>query len=262
MYRPELLNNTICNGAVQGNLTSREEAAARYFLQRDDIPQALKSHVSEPDSNLRNSTIVFTTAFDKREADEKIADLKRRGFKVGIVQDMETLSQIGTSGYVQPYANFFNLTTQHIKSMKEYFQDWDVLRQCCGMQMSRTFKNDLLPASLKTTGMKQHDFCEAFDINKLERHFMNTDLYQLLDGYKLVRRINRPSLVDGDLDGTYCSRYSDAIRRAPNDRKDAKQLNTIFSDVENHYNEEVYNPLLGLEHLISKSDNPARNIKY
>ncbi len=259
MYCPELLNNTICNGAVQGNLTSREEAAARYFLQRDDIPQAMKSHVSEPDSTLRNSTIIFTTAVDKGEADQKRADLKERGFNCGIVQDMETLSQIGISGYLQSYADFFNLTSQHIKLMTEYFQDWDILRQCCGMQMSRTFKNDLLPASQKRAGTKQHNFCGDVDINNLETHFMNTDLYQLLDGYKLVRRINRPSLVDGDLNGTYCSRYTDAIRRAPTDRKDIHKLNVMFLDIENHYNEEVSNPLEGLEHLMSKTETPSRN---
>ncbi|KAL7475094.1 hypothetical protein ACHAW6_001026 [Cyclotella cf. meneghiniana] len=259
MYCPKLLNNTICNSAVQGNLTSIAEAAARFFLQRDDIPQALKSHISEPDSNLRNSTIVFTMAFNKREAEQKNAQLKQRGFNIGIVKDMETLSQIGTSGYVQPYADFFRLTPWHIKLMKDYFQDWDVLRQCCGMQMSRKFKNDLLPASLKMAGMKEHDICGEIDINKIEQHFMNTDLYRLLDGYKLVRRINRPSLVDGELDGTYCSRYTDVIRRIPTDNKEAYKLNVMFPDIENHYDEEVCNPLLGLEHLISKLDNPIHN---
>jgi len=260
MYRPELLNNTICNHVGKGNLTSTAESLARFFLQRDDIPQAVKCHVSVPDSRtIRNSTIVFTTAPNKGEADQTKTVLERRGFNIGIVQDVETLSQIGTSGYLQSYADFFNLTSQHIKLMTEYFQDWDILRQCCGMQMSRTFKNDLLPASLKMADMKQHSFCGDLHINDLETHFMNTDLYQLLDGYKLVRRINRPSLADGDLNGTYCSRYNDAIRRAPTDTKDVHKLNVMFVDIENHYNEEVSNPLLGLEHLISKKDTPTRN---
>ncbi|KAL3785791.1 hypothetical protein HJC23_007347 [Cyclotella cryptica] len=258
IHYPEALNNTICNIAVaEKNVTSREKAAARFFLQRDDIPQAIKSHVHEPDPRiLRNSTVVFTTAVSKTEANQTLANLAGKGFNVGLVQDKETLARVGLRWYIQQYAEFFNLTSQYITLMDEYFQDWDKLRQCCGMQMSKYFKNELLPASLKKVGMKQHQFCGEIDINEIKNHFINNELYQLLDGYTLVRRINRPSVVNGNLDGTYCLRYNEAVRRTHTDgNKTIQLLNYIYPDIENHFYDKRTNPLGGLEHHILNAEN-------
>lgn len=236
IYHPELLNNTICNNADYWGGTPKPRVD--YFLQHDGIPQAVKSHVGTPPESIKNTTIIFTTAFNKTEAAKKEAELKRKGFNVGLIQDMETLVDIGINATVKMYAKFFKLKSEHVPLLITYFNHWDKLRQCCGLQMSKYFRNTLLPPSDKNLNMEGHKFCTSVDIDNLEAQFMSTEMFKLIDRYKLMRPINRVSLVDGDLNGSYCSRYNDAVRKyGITGNRAHGGLNSRFSEVENHWEE-------------------------
>eukprot|EP00804_Cyclotella_cryptica_P000105 CCRYP_020511-RB/>CCRYP_020511-RB protein AED:0.14 eAED:0.14 QI:20/1/1/1/0/0/3/239/551 len=260
MHHPELLENTICNMAGR---TSGTSDAVKFF---NNVPQVTKSHVKNPDpKHFKNSTVIFTTDFTKAGAARKKEVLRNQGFNVAMIQDVETLADIGISGMVKQYAAFFDLTPKDVDSMITYFGTWDRLRQCCGMQMSTYFRNELLPASHKAKSVKKHKFCGSVDLDSLEAQFMNSELYKLLNNYELMKRINRPSMVDGDLDGSYCSRYNDAVREGGNtSNKTVSGLNSEYPGVKHNWVEGSKNPFLMLREKIinqqqKKETNEHRN---
>lgn len=202
-YSPELLVNTFCDTGGWGD-----------FYQHARVPQAIKTHSPFPAVPFaqHDTTLVFTTARTKAEAVSLGADLEQKGYRVGLVQDLETLSDIGVRGMVEQYAGVFGIE-QEIESMAEYFELWEIMRVCCGLQMSKYWRNELLPRGEKTDDLKPHPFCNSTDIDEIERKFIDTPLYRLIDQYKHARSINKPSMVDGALDGTYCSRYNADVTR-------------------------------------------------
>ena len=203
--RPSLANHTLCNFDY------------KHLLQNANIPQVVKSHDKPPHNTLLNSTWLFATVKTKQQAKEKREQMKHEYNtpRIGYIQDLETLSEIGVDGIIREYANIFELLPGQIDIMMEYFNIWDKLRICCGLQMSNYWRNELLPtnSSKKDINMKNHSLCPTLDIDATERQFMETRLYKLMDQYERMRYINRPSLVDGILNGTYCSRYNEEVRK-------------------------------------------------
>lgn len=255
-HSPELINNTICTAA--GSFTN-DEQSYKFMLQQDNIPQAVKSHVSDPDPrHIHNSTFVFATTNTKKDAERMELTLKKQyPNNTGIIQDLETLKALGVDYWLKTYAKFFRLSSDDVKLMSEYFQIWNELRQCCGMQMSTSFRNDILPSSQKNPNLKPHPLCKQSNAESLESSFMSTELYKIIAPYPLMRKMNRPAAVDGDLDGTYCKRYNDAVHEQglPEDAEvndPATWLNNRYQEIENHWGEELGNPFHAIEHLIQK----------
>jgi hypothetical protein len=253
-YYPELGSNTICTMAGSFTKDWQDDDTYKFTLQRDDIPQAVKSHVQYPDhQHINSSTLVFATANDKQAASATKAALSRDGFRVGIIQDLDTLKHIGIDGWLKVYADFFSLSPDQLEMMTEYFGLWDKLRQCCGLQMSQYYRNELVPVDQRNE-MNPHSFCGFIDPNSLERRFMNAELYKQLDNYELMRRMNRPATVDGNLDGSYCSRYSNAIRQygIPPPNRINGGLNSKYEGISNHWIEELNDPFTGIQHIVSE----------
>ena len=249
-YSPDLMNNAICTMA--GSFTN-DDLAYKYTLQQSNIPQVVKSHVNTPDPRrINEKTFVFATANDAKEANHTISMLHEKRLKVGIIQDLKTLKAHGIDHWIKIYAEFFSLSSEDIKLMSEYFGVWDKLRQCCGMQMSKNFRNDLLPSNKRSSELVSHPFCGLINPDAIEGAFMNTKLYKLINEHKLMRRMNRPATVDGDLDGTYCSRYNEAVRvnGITPETLIYYGLNSRYESVENHWNEELNDPFVGIKHLV------------
>mmetsp|Transcript_5875 Transcript_5875/g.12203 ORF Transcript_5875/g.12203 Transcript_5875/m.12203 type:complete len:93 (+) Transcript_5875:2-280(+) len=80
--------------------------------------------------------------------------------------------------------------------------------------MSKYWRNELLPSNstLKVTTMKNHSLCPHLNIDDVEERFMETKLYRLIHRHDKLRRMNRPSLLDGDLNGQYCSDYNNKVK--------------------------------------------------
>lgn len=250
-FSPELLNNTLCTMA--GSFTN-DDKAYKYTIQQSNIPQVVKSHVTEPDPrHIHKSTYVFATARNVEEANKTKSMLYSKGLNVGIVQDLQSLKTLGINHWLKIYAIFFGLTSDELELMYEYFKLWDKLRQCCGMQMSQHYRNYLLPSKDKNTAIEDHPFCNTLDPNNLEKNFMETKLFKLMSRYPLMRRINRPATVDGDLDGRYCSRYEALVKDngIPLESHNNAGLNSRYAGLENHWSDELGDPFVGLHDLIN-----------
>ena len=254
---PELLNSTLCN---RGDKKVGNKREVSYFLERSDIPQAVMSQVDGSKlPPMKNTTVVFASAPDERAAAQKKLELRSKGYTVGIVQNLQTMKETQIREIVMEYASFFHLTSEQISMMIDYFELWDQLRECCGMQMSKHFRNELLPDPDKHTDITPHDYCGSIDFDEVETKLMNTDLYKVLGKSKLMDRIRRPSAVDGDLDGMYCSRYNDAVRKHGITMNHHKfGINNWFVGVQNHLVQETSgDPLEELTNLLD-SENKKR----
>ncbi len=108
----------------------------------------------------------------------------------------------------------FRCLSDQIDEMIIYLELWDKLRVCCGQQMSKYWRNELLPidSPRKDLGMKNHSFCGSLDVDDVEGRLMDTKIYRLIDGYENLRHMNSPSTLDPLLTGTYCSSYNDIVR--------------------------------------------------
>ena len=183
----------------------------RKIMRNSKSPHIFKTH-SELRYYLSEMAVVFTAAEDREEAAVMRETLERDGHTVAFVQDMETLKEDGLTHLVDVYVAGYGLSEKYRASLNDYFSKWEILRQCCGKQMSSKWRNDMMPEKYKLRSIKSHPTCAGIDIDEIERAFMKTDLYSLIENHPSVQVLNKPSLKDDNLNGTYCSSYNYLVR--------------------------------------------------
>mmetsp|Transcript_18988 Transcript_18988/g.40042 ORF Transcript_18988/g.40042 Transcript_18988/m.40042 type:complete len:817 (-) Transcript_18988:112-2562(-) len=194
------------------HLTYWQRPHAYKFLRRSTTPpHVIKTHM-DLNNFLADNVVVFAAAKNKKMAREMKQQLVNEGHTVAFVQDMETLKEVGVPGLVQEYVAGFGLSEKDEANLNEYFRHWEILRQCCGQQMSMKWRNDLMPQEFKVSKFKSHPTCKTYNIDAIEQAFMQTELYSTIEQYPSIQPLNKPSLNDGHLNGTYCSSYADLVR--------------------------------------------------
>ncbi|KAL7527851.1 hypothetical protein ACHAWF_003720 [Thalassiosira exigua] len=175
------------------------------ILRRQNTPIIIaKAHI-DLDNFLSDNTVFFTAVEDKKEAEETRRKLEREGYSIAFVQNMETVKNDGLGELVQKYVVGYGLTENDEANLNEYFEKWQILRQCCGQQMSAKWRNDMMPKRYKDPRYtKSHPTCAGYDIDSVEQSFMNTELYALIEKYPNIKPLNKPSMNDATLNGTYC----------------------------------------------------------
>ena len=204
---------------IEHDPESISDVELKFWIRKDGYktlreiktPMVIKTHVSL-DNFHSDNIVVFAAAADRKEAAEMKSSLERDGHTVAYVQDMETLKEGGIVELVDAYIVGYGLPNKHRAILNEYFSFWEVLRQCCGQQMSMKWRNDMMPKQFKIEAIKSHPTCGSYDIDTIERSFMDTELYSLIEKYPSVQPLNKPSLKDDNLNGTYCSSYSYLVR--------------------------------------------------
>lgn len=171
----------------------------------------LKTHV-DLDEFKANNTVIFTAAVDRAEAVQTRDRLRKEGYKLAFVQDMESLKADGIPGLVSHYVQGYSLTTDDYQDLSEYFSHWEILRQCCGQQMSKKWRNDMMPLQYKRKDLDPHPTCGNYDIDEVENALMSTNLYAKMQQYPNMMALNKPSLNDDALNGTYCSSYNFRVK--------------------------------------------------
>jgi len=193
------------------NVKFRRRGEGGKFLRHVNSLHVVKTH-SSVDEFLNCNATIFTTAMDRKEAAKISERLSQEGHAVAFVQDMESLKEIGIPGLVRTYIKGFGLSKSNEEEMIKYFSNWELLRQCCGKQMSSRWRNDLFPEHLKNKQIEPHPTCKSYNIDNVEKEFMGSKLFQVIEEYPNVRPLNKPSLLDGALNGTYCSSYNNLVQ--------------------------------------------------
>jgi len=104
------------------------------------------------------------------------------------------------------YARIFQLNDAEAEMAFQFLKYWDILRICCGTQMSISWR-----LQLKKDSGEVH-LCDLYNISKVEFAFMKTQLYHEMKENKLEQML-KPSTADGELNGEYCEMYNDGVKR-------------------------------------------------
>lgn len=173
------------------------------------VRYVIKTHMSLDYFRRARNLVVFSTASSRDEAE---AMMEKEHNLLAFVQDLETLKDDGIEGLVKHYSIGYGLSMRDQRLLIEYFKSWEILRQCCGKQMSSRHRNDMLPSQFKVSKIGNHPFCGEVDIDEVEGRFMNTTIYKMIEKYSNIQALNRPSLKDEALNRTYCSSYNNLVR--------------------------------------------------
>mmetsp|Transcript_33313 Transcript_33313/g.106352 ORF Transcript_33313/g.106352 Transcript_33313/m.106352 type:complete len:295 (+) Transcript_33313:66-950(+) len=106
---------------------------------------------------------------------------------------------------VYDYQKPLGLTNHQTTDLAEYMRYWEILRRCCGTQMSKDFSARLRDdARFRKDTDIAFDTCEAYNISNVEGMLMRSRIYR--DFAPTVDVIGRASPYDEPYDGNYCRR--------------------------------------------------------
>ena len=120
------------------------------------------------------------------------------------------------------YQRVFRLSDAQTDSLLEYLKYWDVLRLCCGAQMSEGYRAVLQHRAAfagafdggaagggSSGGSGGGHVCEMYKLDQVESLLLRTSLYIRFASRDATLR--RASSLDGDFDGGYCGRANARI---------------------------------------------------
>ena len=178
-------------------------------------------HLSHFPEEIPRDLLVFMTesksfTIKERKKFEKHKDwLQAKRIKIPLIVDIETVKQ-RSYNVVYDYQHLFNVSDIQMKHAVQYLRYWDILRLCCGQQMSRQWRMHLQANEIATHKQIEHSstvqFCLKYNVSEIEQEMIKTYVYQHFSKIpSLFNIIGRPSNADGVLDGTYCARCSKNI---------------------------------------------------
>jgi hypothetical protein len=168
-------------------------------------------------TNLSSNTWVFMTNSSTLSEKQK-AEIKRekrkieaKHIKIPLVMGMDLVSK---QGYliVEEYQAIFGMPHEKMKHIVEYLKYWDILRVCCGVQMSAHWRNHLFTKT--RSGNLQHNTtgkpaCDLYNIGEIEKEFIKTYAFKKFAPF--IDAIGTLSVNDGKLDGNYCEQCNKQI---------------------------------------------------
>ena len=122
------------------------------------------------------------------------------------IQDESELRRCGV-GVVWNLQPVFDLPNAQMLEIQEHLRKWDVLRICCGKQMSNSWRQELIhPPS----GISPHQ-CAMYNISMVEMALRETKVFKILEHHGLEQMAS-PSVADALLTGHYCAQYERLVR--------------------------------------------------
>ena len=137
------------------------------------------------------------------------------GHDVKYAQVMSRLAEQG-SGIATEYQSFFGLSDPQLEEVVTYLRYWDILRMCCGVQMSAEYRaqliSDLRPNITETSG-SLYPACDMYNIQMVERQVVESQVFKLaLTGGVGLRTLrgtsNKEAGWGDDLNGQYCEWFN------------------------------------------------------
>ena len=217
---------------VLSRLQKLDQLECQFFKQ---LPKAKsqKNHYSVWKTHalpmdLSYSHWLFTTYDPQSKSSDPTAELAARKANVKFKASITQVEEQGIS-FAMKYQSFFGLSKSEMLDVIDYLRYWDILRLCCGLQMSSDWRNYLIDYYngsqtnltgyenfIKTSG--HHNFtspsypaCEIYDIDQVSYRLLRNPLAQQMLKYPNLRRMVQPSEADGPLTETYCSVMNEKI---------------------------------------------------
>lgn len=132
----------------------------------------------------------------------------------GPAKTIVSTTEVAEDGYragEAKYEEVFGLSAQESDILYEWLEAWDVLRVCCGAQMSQSWREHVVGGYVQPAGRgfgppsnASVELCLSKNISEVEESLINSRLFQAL-GDRMPTLIGRPSNVDGPLTGSYCA---------------------------------------------------------
>jgi len=173
---------------------------AHQVIKSHGPSEAAIQNISAGRSNATRLWVFTTKAGQDQSVKQRVARMNKN---VTYEASVETVGRLGVH-IIYEYQQFFNIPTKLMDLVYEYMRYWDILRVCCGPQMSEDWRQALL----NNTSYRPHHShespaypaCEMYDLDKVEELYLNS---------VLMKRFSLPSKFDG----TYCSRCSANIQK-------------------------------------------------
>uniref|UniRef100_A0A7S1AFH5 Uncharacterized protein n=1 Tax=Noctiluca scintillans TaxID=2966 RepID=A0A7S1AFH5_NOCSC len=176
------------------------------YVENPEQFRVLKTHQNVwdwPANMVDDATWVFAT-LGGTDGEVQLGVLKEKfDIEPKYVQIMQDVKDVGTK-LAYDYQSVFNLSDQQIHDVYDYVSLWSVLRQCCGCQMSKHWRDVLLQktnADNTTTGK----MCASKDLDDVESRLMRTTVHGLLGS------TDKLSIVDLAFNGKYCSWFNKQV---------------------------------------------------
>ena len=138
------------------------------------------------------------------------------------VKHAQVSSILGLLGHtiVSQYQPIFGLSNEQLKDLSEYASLYAVLRRCCGIEASRSWREYLqgqVAQAPSRGGVKSEHLCQMYDLDAVERAMMRSNIYVRFGHTAPVKSPH--GFSDFELNGTTCTSLN---RRFANKRFDRK----------------------------------------
>lgn len=190
-----------------------------HHKQKEKKYNVIKTHVISEflNTNLPSNTWIFMTSNSsfsenkKASVSRNIQKIEAKNLRIPLIADVNSVLE---QGYliVYEYQAIFGMPDDKMKHIVEYIQYWDVLRVCCGTQMSAHWRNYLFTRSQHRQNKRlTKPECHLYNIAEVEKNLIET--YAFRKFAVVIEAIGKLSVVDGKLDGIYCERCNDNIAK-------------------------------------------------
>lgn len=191
-------------------------------------------HLSDEQFQFFNSTLpgsknpkgsdpawVFHTTFYHTHPKKWASEFLRIPLPQVLTTDTSDVVKDGFAARKAEFEEVFSLTPHESHQLYDYVEAWDILRMCCGEQMSTYWRqylvgdqDDEVVSKFAAAGggaeeKNPADICKHVDLDAMERRLMQTAVFKRMKfkAPALARLSNRDPIFDG----TYCSRCAKNI---------------------------------------------------
>ena len=189
----------------------------------EGLYEVIKTHAAwvhlPPNASLQTLWLFGARNSGEIEGANRSRDVTVRGgsrirWPIMYMQSQRALAKKGARAVVARYADIFHLNEQHRAQLWEYIEPWQLLRQCCGTQMSGAWRVVL-------QSHRRHDpsshLCARHDLRAVEWTLMRSDVFRKLGPMGPAQLVSPDGASDTGValsnrfDGTYCNRTNAAI---------------------------------------------------
>ena len=163
----------------------------------------------------RDGAWLFHTTYFNKTPKKKVVEILTENIPQKVTTDTSDVVANGVYAKRKAYEDAFSLSPHQSTILYEYLESWDLLRMCCGEQMSTWWRNHLVGQ----VGNKRAHFdgrdnpakaCLEVDIDQAERNLMTSELYRAMSDR--CDMLGHLSNIDGPLTGRYCRTCNENIR--------------------------------------------------